>query len=236
MYSQPSGLTGTWHLKYTVTLQSPPAHAHKDVSNIIVSAVLSFLHTWAGCLLSIASWAQLACLSGYPQSTVLRALHSAVPRIISRTPWDVDSTLQWCCHVVYVLPATCDTIFFRLRRWLQAHAVRTSAAYASWHMPHPGPCSNVCADWCYDFPVLSSFTPFLDPCELIRSGLCPRGEGGHGFPLYVKSIFSPQLRSDGTSLDVVHNVRLRSIALRVGGLPTGTSVSHSCDRKVPMIF
>ena len=124
VYSQPSGLTSTWHLKYTVILQSPPTHAHKHMSNIIVSAVLNihpFLHIWAGCLLSIASWAQLACLSGYPQSIVLRALHSAVPRIISRTPWDVDSTLPWCCHVVYFLACTCDTVFFRLGRWLQAH-------------------------------------------------------------------------------------------------------------------
>ena len=62
------------------------------------------------------------------------------------------------------------------------------------------------------------------------------GGGDHGFPLFVKSKFSQQLRSDGTSLAVVHNIPLRSIALRVGGLPTGTSVSHSCDRKVPMVF
>ena len=41
VYSQPSGLTSTWHLKYTVSLQSPPAHAHKHVSNIIVGAVLN---------------------------------------------------------------------------------------------------------------------------------------------------------------------------------------------------
>ena len=121
VYSQPSGLTGTWHLKYTVTLQPPPTNAHKHISNIIVSAVLNihtFLHTWAGCIFSIVSWAQLACLSGYPQSTVLRAPHSAVPRIISRTPWDVDSTLNCCCHVVYFLPATRNTVFFRPRRWL----------------------------------------------------------------------------------------------------------------------
>ena len=96
-YAQPSGLTSTWHLKYTVTLQTPQSKAHKHISNIIVGAVLNvqpFLHTWISCLLSITAWAQMACLSGYSRSTVLRALHSAVPRIISRTPWDVDNTLQ----------------------------------------------------------------------------------------------------------------------------------------------
>ena len=69
IYAQPSGLTASWHLKYTVTLQSPPpTQAHKHVSNILVSAVLNvqpFLHTWASCLLSITSWAQVALLSGY---------------------------------------------------------------------------------------------------------------------------------------------------------------------------
>ena len=73
-------------------------------------------------------------------------------------------------------------------------------------------------------------------CQSLPSGTARGGGGDHGFPLYVKSICSQQLRSDGTSLAVVHNVPLRSIALRVGGLPTGTSVSQSCDRKVPMVF
>ena len=62
------------------------------------------------------------------------------------------------------------------------------------------------------------------------------GRGGHGFAPFVKSILSQQSRSNGTRLAVVYTVPLRSIALRVGGLPTGASVSHSCDRKVPMVL
>ena len=88
VYAQPSGLTATWRLKYTMTLQSPPTQAYKHVSNILVSAVLNvqpFLHT--SCLLSITSWAQVAVLSGYSRPTVLRALHSAVPRIVARETW-----------------------------------------------------------------------------------------------------------------------------------------------------
>ena len=150
-----------WHLKYTVTMQTPTTHAHKHISSIIISAVLNvhpFLHTWLGCLLSLTSWAQLAVLSGYTRSTVLRALHSAVPRIMSRTPWDVDSTLQWCCYATYILPCTRDTLFFRLHRWLQSQTVWSDQAYASWHMPHAGPCGDFCADWCHDFPILSHLT------------------------------------------------------------------------------
>ena len=41
IYAQPSGLTSAWHLKYTMTLQSPPAQAYKHIYNIIVSAVLN---------------------------------------------------------------------------------------------------------------------------------------------------------------------------------------------------
>ena len=186
IYAQPAGLTSDWHLKYTVTMQTPTTHAHKHISSIIVSAVLNvhpFLHTWLGCMLSLTSWSQLAILSGYSRSTVLRALHSAVPRVISRTPWDVDSTLQWCCHATYILPCTRDTLFFRLHRWLQGQTVWSDQAYASWHMPHAGPCSQFCADWCHDFPILSYLTPLLDPSTSIRLGPRPRGEGSLAFPV-----------------------------------------------------
>ena len=58
VYAQPSGLTAEWRLKYTVTLQSPPAQAHKHISSTIVSAVLNvqpFLGSWIACLLSVSS-------------------------------------------------------------------------------------------------------------------------------------------------------------------------------------
>ena len=186
VYAQPSGLTATWRLKCTVTLQSPPAQAHKHVSNIPVSAVLNvqpFLHTWASCLLSITSWAQVAVLSGYSRPTVLRALHSAVPRIVARTPWDVDQTLIWCEHVTYKLPSTRETVFFHLHRWLQSHTIWSESAYTSWHMPHAGPCNAHCADRCHNFPILLALMPLLSPSTRILVGLSPRGEGPSPFPI-----------------------------------------------------
>ena len=179
-----------WSLKYRVTLQSPPSQAYKHISSIIVSAVLNiqpFLGSWISCLLSITSWAQVACLLGYSRATVLRALRSAVPRIISWTPWDVDSTLLWCKHAVYILPCTRDTVFFRLHRWVQHHAVWSEGAYASWQMPHTGACTAFCADWCYHFPILSSPTPLLDPFTHITPGLVLLGEGPPAFPVYMSS-------------------------------------------------
>ena len=186
VYAQPSGLTSDWHLKYTVTLQSPHSQAHKHISTIIVGAVLNvqpFLHSLMACLLTITSWAQVACLSGYSRPTVLRTLHSAVPRIISRTPCDLDNTLGWCCQVTHILSTTCDTIFFRLHSWVKEQAVWSSQAYASWHMPHTGACTAFCADWCHDFQVLQSLTPLLDPSIHIRLGHQPRGEGTPSFPV-----------------------------------------------------
>ena len=186
IYTQPSGLTNTWCLKYSVTMQSPWARDYKHVASIIVSAVLNvqpFLHSWLGVLISITAWCQISLLSGYPRSAVLRALHSAVPRIVSRTPWDVEATQAWTVHILYSLPSTRDTIFYRLRQWLQGHGLWSGAAYASWHVPHTGPCSETCADWCYDFPILSAHTPRGDPSQPIPVGPPARGEGDSAFPL-----------------------------------------------------
>ena len=185
IYTQPSGLTNTWCLKYSVTMQSPWARDYKHVASIIVSAVLNvqpFLHSWLGVLISITAWCQILLLSGYPRSAVLRALHSAVPRIVSRTPWDVEATQAWTVHILYSLPSTRDTIFYRLRQWLQGHGLWSGAAYASWHAAY-APCSETCADWCYDFPILSAHTPRGDPSQPIPVGPPARGEGDSAFPL-----------------------------------------------------
>ena len=190
IYAQPSGLTKDWHLKYSATLQTPNATTHKRVSNIIVGAVLSvepFLHTWISCLLSITTWAQIACFFGYSRSAVSREVHSAVPRRISRAPWDVDSTLHWCRHVTYILPATRDTIFFRLHRWVQSTADWCHGAYASWHMPRPGPRADIRTDSCFHFPVIQSLTPLRNPASSICLGRQPRGEGGVSVSIYHRT-------------------------------------------------
>ena len=106
---------------------------------------------------------------------VLRVLHSAVPRIISRTPWDVKKALAWCRHVVYILLSTRDRVFFKLCGWLQNQAVWSSNTYASWHMPHPQPCSTFCANWCWGFYILEVLTPLQNPATPIGVGLSPWG-------------------------------------------------------------
>ena len=161
-------------------MQSPWARDYKHIASIIVSAVLNvqpFLHSWLGILINITAWCQISLLSGYPRSAVLRAPHSAVPRIVSRTPWDVEATQAGTMHILYSLPSTRDTIFYRLRQWLQGHSLWSNSAYASWHVPHARPCSETCADWCYDFPILSAHTPRGDPSQPIPVGPPARGRG-----------------------------------------------------------
>ena len=63
------------------------------------------------------------------------------------------------------------------------HAIWSTQAYASWHMPHAGLCHAHCADWCHDFPIISALTPLLNPSKRIPLGLCPRGEGPSPFPI-----------------------------------------------------
>ena len=108
--------------------------------------------------------------------------------------------------------------------------------YASWHMPDLDHAVTSVPTGATIF--LSSPILHLIPVPVNSSvrGLAPGGRGNPGFLLFVKSILGQQSRSDVASLAVVYNVPLQFIALRVGGLPTGTSVSHSCDRKVPMVF
>ena len=186
IYTQPSGLMTAWCFKYSVTMQSPLARDYKHIASIIVSVVLNvqpFLHSWGGILISITTWCQISLLSGYPRSAVLRALHPAVPRIVSRTPWEVEATSAWAVHILYSLPSTRDTIFYRLRKWLHSHSIESSSAYASWHVPYTRPCNETCADRWYDFPILSAHTPRGDPSQPIPVGPAAQGEGVSAFPL-----------------------------------------------------
>ena len=184
VYTQPLDLTSHWHLKYTVTLQSPTGQAHNHISSIIVGAVMNvqpFLQSWVACILSITSWTQLASLSGYSKPTVLHALHSAVPRIVSRTPWDVDGTLHMYC------PAAVTRSFIACAAGA-SHKLcgpRKHMRLGTYHMWDP---VMPCADWCHDFPVLNFFSPRQDPREPIHAGLCPPGGGGSRFPIVCEPI------------------------------------------------
>ena len=47
-------------------------------------------------LLSFAAWIQLSFLSGYPKSTIHRALQGTIPRVLSSIPWDIFLSLSFC--------------------------------------------------------------------------------------------------------------------------------------------
>ena len=63
----------------TVTPMGITVHLHGEQPR--VSAILNvqnFLNSSSGVLLSVATWCQISLLLGYPQSAVLRVLHSAL--------------------------------------------------------------------------------------------------------------------------------------------------------------
>ena len=66
--------------------------------------VLPLLNSWSSMLLSFAAWIQLSFLSSYPKSAIHRALQGAIPRVLSRTPWDISLSLSFCRSILPLLP------------------------------------------------------------------------------------------------------------------------------------
>ena len=168
-HAQPSGLTDSWSLKYCPTMQSPWSASHRHVRNIMTGSivnVLPFLNTWSSMLLSFAAWIQLSFLSSYPKSAIHRALQGAIPRVLSRTPWDISLSLSFCRSILPLLPCDKSRIMRHLTTWLRIHAVWQYSAYTSWHLPFSHRCDAHCAVWCHDYPILKQMRSFA-----------PRGHG-----------------------------------------------------------
>ena len=59
---------------------------------------------WAGELLSLTVWLQVATLSGYTKKRLVRAAHSAVVRGLSTSPHDSEKTVQYLYKVYTTSP------------------------------------------------------------------------------------------------------------------------------------
>ena len=95
VYTHPSALDPVWNLK----LGPPLLSSHPSYPSYLPCLLIGVLsnsrrwcQTWAGELLSVAAWMQVAVLSGYPLRAVFRAAHSAVVRGLSTGPQDFNST------------------------------------------------------------------------------------------------------------------------------------------------
>ena len=159
-FSTPSALNNEWHLKWGPSLHSPWAVSTGHLSNIFTGSLVSslpFNFSWACLQLSISAWMQLAYLCDHKSATVLRAMKGAVHRVCSRCPWCVDATISWAVVQARNLPSTPSRTIELLKAWLQREAYWHDGMYVSWHAPHEGQCSAVCAPWDRDFTVLSRF-------------------------------------------------------------------------------
>ena len=107
-------------LKFCLTLQSIWSCSHWHLCSIMVGSivnVLPFVSSWRGILLSFASWIQMDLLCRFPKSSVARAFHVAVPRMLSRIAWDITlprmfhrvgypPVLTYCRSILRALPMT----------------------------------------------------------------------------------------------------------------------------------
>ena len=124
-HAQPSGLTDSWSLKYCPTMRSPWSASHRHVRNIMTGSivnVLPVLNSWSSMLLSFAAWIQLSFLSTYTKSAIHRALQGAIPRVLTRTPWDISLSLSFRCSILPLLPCDKSRIMKHLTTRLRIHA------------------------------------------------------------------------------------------------------------------
>ena len=138
--------------------------------------------------------------------------------------------MRWCCHVLPYLSVTHLTVLDVLRRWLPDAATWHGTTYASWHMPHSPPCTDLCAYWSADFPVLSSF-PTVDHHW---NASAAEGWGSRSFLL-----FSMQRQSRACIVQPGASICAyccRTLPLIRDLLLPGTTRCYLVGRKVPMVF
>ena len=95
-------------------------------------------------------------------------------------PWG-RFTLQWVLFIGRRLPQSLPDTVEAFVQWLQHKAEWHGGRYTSWHLRHRGPCSDFCADWSFDLPVILSVSRLLSKQPRVEStgrGVlrCPMGK------------------------------------------------------------
>ena len=88
-YLQPIALDSASNLKLGPPLLSPPLVYPAYLAGIVTGALSNaryWCHTWAGEMLSLGAWLQIALLSGYKKKQVARAAHPTVTRALATSP------------------------------------------------------------------------------------------------------------------------------------------------------
>ena len=156
-YLHPSALSSTWSLKSAPPLLSP-ARAYPAYLPGIMTGALSnarpWATTWAGELLSLSAWLQIALLSGYALPQVTRAAHSAITRGLSTSPNDHTATTRYLYTVRHLLPMPHCCHLTLCAAWLRRHAHWAGDSYSSWHLDPPLSPDGTTGFWCGDWEIL----------------------------------------------------------------------------------
>ena len=122
---------------------------------------------------------QLAMLSEYPPSVVHTAMICAAVRVLARRPWDTTKTMERVCFVSVRLVQDMLFSVSDLWGWLRRKAEWRAGLYASWHVPHAGPCIEWCGDWSADGDTLCALAASARGSVSVGWGV-HRGRGGGG--------------------------------------------------------
>ena len=135
VYDKSCALHGSVHFCLTLL------HTCIHTPECALSNTLPFVHSWGSFLLSCAAWMQVAALSGYRASSVRAFITAAVHCILAKTQWDVPLTVHWVSFLSPRLPQSPSDTVNDLLVWLSRSATWHRSSYASWHIPHEGPCT-----------------------------------------------------------------------------------------------
>ena len=156
----PSTLDASWNLKWVAPLQSPEHCSHRYIFDLFVRVLqsnLNLVRTWAGLLLLVAAWLQVAVLSGFQKSKLVGPMCEAITRACARTSDDAEPSKKWVGFIVRHLPSDREAVSNRLYFWLRRHGFWAGGEYASWHAPHRKlEHSMVCGTWYNDSEGLRS--------------------------------------------------------------------------------
>ena len=110
--------------------------------------------TWAGELLSLSAWLQIALLSGYALPQVTRAAHSAVTRGLSTSPNDHTATVRYLYTIRPLLPRPHCCHLTLCAAWLRRHAHWAGDSYSSWQLDPSLSPDGTTGFWCEDWDIL----------------------------------------------------------------------------------
>ena len=176
-YTHPSALDSVWGLKLGPPLLSCNLSYPSYLPCLLIGVPGNsrrWCQTWAGELLTVVAWMQVAVLSGYPLRAVLRATHSAVVRVLSTEPQDFNSTVRFMYYIAPRLPLPCCCAVFQCLQWLKKHAIWRGNNYSSLFPPTGLRRGTVSGAWCSDFPSLQEHIRLLVCLRTVTMQCCHR--------------------------------------------------------------